>query len=142
MWEELSRWLEEWTDQSDQWLDQLDQAAREIAEELRELLEVFIEPDLIDQDYPSYSDRFEDIDYWADFDDGDPFASEVFAVEDFRVSPFGLGAIVTYRSVAPPTGIGDPGCLYNARSAQLRCAVNPDGPCEGCKHFEVRPEGL
>ena len=28
--------------------------------------------------------------------------------------------------------IGDIDCIYNARSSHLRCAVNPDGPCEGC----------
>ena len=30
--------------------------------------------------------------------------------------------------------IGDATCKYNARSTLLRCAVNPIGPCEGCKH--------
>jgi Family of unknown function (DUF6464) len=30
--------------------------------------------------------------------------------------------------------IGDATCIYNARSILLRCAVNPIGPCEGCKH--------
>jgi Family of unknown function (DUF6464) len=29
--------------------------------------------------------------------------------------------------------IGDATCIYNARSILLRCAVNPIGPCEGCK---------
>lgn len=31
--------------------------------------------------------------------------------------------------------MGDPTCLYNARSSHLRCAVNPLGPCEGCHHY-------
>lgn len=30
--------------------------------------------------------------------------------------------------------IGDPLCAYNARSPLLRCAVLPEGPCEGCAH--------
>ncbi len=30
--------------------------------------------------------------------------------------------------------IGDATCAYNARSSLIRCAVNPIGPCEGCKH--------
>lgn len=30
--------------------------------------------------------------------------------------------------------IGDPACTYNARSPLLRCAVLPEGPCEGCAH--------
>jgi len=32
--------------------------------------------------------------------------------------------------------IGDITCQYNARSELLRCAVNPEGPCEGCPHYE------
>lgn len=30
--------------------------------------------------------------------------------------------------------IGDPSCIYNARSPLLRCAVLPEGPCERCSH--------
>jgi Family of unknown function (DUF6464) len=29
--------------------------------------------------------------------------------------------------------IGDATCQYNARSALIRCAVHPLGPCEGCR---------
>jgi hypothetical protein len=32
--------------------------------------------------------------------------------------------------------VGDITCRYNARSAHLRCAVNPLGSCEGCSHYE------
>ncbi len=32
--------------------------------------------------------------------------------------------------------IGDSSCSYNARSEILRCAVNPQGPCEGCGFYE------
>ncbi|MBE9030812.1 hypothetical protein IQ266_13835 [filamentous cyanobacterium LEGE 11480] len=32
--------------------------------------------------------------------------------------------------------IGDASCTYNARSELVRCAVKPEGPCEGCRHFE------
>jgi hypothetical protein len=32
--------------------------------------------------------------------------------------------------------IGDITCRYNARSEVLRCAVNPDGLCEDCPHYE------
>jgi hypothetical protein len=32
--------------------------------------------------------------------------------------------------------IGDITCQYNARSELLRCAVNPEGPCEGCQYYE------
>ena len=34
--------------------------------------------------------------------------------------------------------LGNTECAFNARSHQLRCAVNPSGPCEGCSHFEPR----
>ncbi len=34
--------------------------------------------------------------------------------------------------------IGDITCQFNARSAHLRCAVNPSGPCEGCRYYEPR----
>lgn len=32
--------------------------------------------------------------------------------------------------------VGDITCQFNARSAYLRCAVNPAGPCRGCRHYE------
>ena len=31
--------------------------------------------------------------------------------------------------------IGDVTCFYNAQSAILRCAINPGGPCERCRHY-------
>jgi hypothetical protein len=32
--------------------------------------------------------------------------------------------------------IGDISCLYNARSELLRCAVNPNGSCDRCIHYQ------
>ncbi len=32
--------------------------------------------------------------------------------------------------------IGDLSCTYNARSPYIRCAVNPDGLCQDCRHYE------
>lgn len=32
--------------------------------------------------------------------------------------------------------IGDITCQYNARSGYMRCAVNPQGPCSGCRHYQ------
>lgn len=32
--------------------------------------------------------------------------------------------------------IGDATCRYSARSELVRCAVNPEGPCEGCRFYE------
>ncbi len=34
--------------------------------------------------------------------------------------------------------IGDISCRFNARSPYIRCAVNPEGPCEECRHYEAR----
>ncbi|OWY64746.1 hypothetical protein B7486_45575 [cyanobacterium TDX16] len=34
--------------------------------------------------------------------------------------------------------VGDISCRYNARSSYIRCAVNPEGPCEGCRYYEPR----
>ena len=33
--------------------------------------------------------------------------------------------------------IGNANCLFNARSEIMRCAVNPEGPCEGCLYFKA-----
>ncbi|MBF2064085.1 MAG: hypothetical protein IGS39_06625 [Calothrix sp. C42_A2020_038] len=32
--------------------------------------------------------------------------------------------------------IGDATCRYNANSEIMRCAVNPEGPCESCRYYE------
>lgn len=32
--------------------------------------------------------------------------------------------------------IGDISCRFNARSPHVRCAVNPSGPCQDCRHYE------
>ena len=32
--------------------------------------------------------------------------------------------------------IGDITCRFNARSAHIRCAVNPSGPCKECPYYE------
>jgi hypothetical protein len=34
--------------------------------------------------------------------------------------------------------IGDISCKFNARSGYVRCAVNPSGPCQNCRHYESR----
>lgn len=34
--------------------------------------------------------------------------------------------------------VGDATCLYSAHSELVRCAVNPTGPCAGCRHYERR----
>ncbi|HEY9799708.1 MAG TPA: DUF6464 family protein [Leptolyngbyaceae cyanobacterium] len=32
--------------------------------------------------------------------------------------------------------VGDATCRYNAHSEIIRCAVNPNGPCESCRSYE------
>lgn len=32
--------------------------------------------------------------------------------------------------------IGDTNCINNAHSPYIRCAINPEGPCDECVHFE------
>ncbi|HEY9906809.1 MAG TPA: DUF6464 family protein [Thermosynechococcaceae cyanobacterium] len=32
--------------------------------------------------------------------------------------------------------VGDATCCFNARSELIRCAVNPEGPCDRCGHYE------
>jgi hypothetical protein len=32
--------------------------------------------------------------------------------------------------------LGDASCKWNARSPFLRCAINPNGECQGCKDYE------
>lgn len=34
--------------------------------------------------------------------------------------------------------VGDISCKFNARSGYVRCAVNPSGPCQDCRHYESR----
>ncbi|MBD2494205.1 DUF6464 family protein [Nostoc sp. FACHB-280] len=34
--------------------------------------------------------------------------------------------------------IGDISCKFNARSGYIRCAVNPCGPCQGCRYYEQK----
>ncbi|AFZ33790.1 hypothetical protein Sta7437_0172 [Stanieria cyanosphaera PCC 7437] len=34
--------------------------------------------------------------------------------------------------------VGDVSCRYNAYSPYIRCAVNPDGPCQDCIHYQAK----
>lgn len=36
--------------------------------------------------------------------------------------------------------IGDLSCSYNARSPYIRCAVNPDGLCQDCRHYHQKED--
>ena len=49
------------------------------------------------------------------------------------------------QSAAPPSErsfiegrwvLGDAKCRFNARSELIRCAVNPEGPCDRCRFYE------
>jgi hypothetical protein len=37
--------------------------------------------------------------------------------------------------------IGDATCIYNARSELIRCAINPSGPCDRCRHYKSNEDG-
>lgn len=34
--------------------------------------------------------------------------------------------------------IGDANCRFNAHSELIRCAVNPNGPCDRCRFYEQK----
>lgn len=34
--------------------------------------------------------------------------------------------------------IGDLSCEFNAKSPYVRCAVNPMGPCQGCRAYQAK----
>jgi hypothetical protein len=36
----------------------------------------------------------------------------------------------------PNSVLGEPSCKSSAHSCDIRCAVNPQGPCDGCKDYE------
>ena len=36
--------------------------------------------------------------------------------------------------------IGDLSCTYNARSPYIRCAIDPDGLCQDCRHYQKGEE--
>ncbi|QLE42232.1 hypothetical protein FD723_18605 [Nostoc sp. C052] len=40
------------------------------------------------------------------------------------------------RHSEPRGCVGDASCRWNARSPYIRCAINPSGECQGCKHYE------
>ncbi len=37
-----------------------------------------------------------------------------------------------------PGYVGDKSCRFNALSPYLRCAINPDGPCENCRYYDPK----
>jgi hypothetical protein len=37
--------------------------------------------------------------------------------------------------------IGDTTCINNAHSPYIRCAINPEGPCDECVHYEKQDHG-
>ncbi len=65
----------------------------------------------------------------------------------FRGGKYNLFRILVYVQPAPEDlerslvdgrwVIGDAKCRYNAGSEILRCAVNPHGPCQGCRFWEA-----
>ncbi len=80
------------------------------------------------------------------------FAGKTYAVLErhhhyqYKLSGYRLQRISLYvQSAKNPTEksyiegrwvIGDVNCKFNAKSELLRCAVNPEGPCEGCRYYQ------
>ncbi|MBW4682366.1 MAG: hypothetical protein KME19_20070 [Microcoleus vaginatus WJT46-NPBG5] len=56
----------------------------------------------------------------------------------------GLRSIAISPDAPPPERmgqfLGDPSCRFNARSAYIRCAVNPIGPCQECPQYQPRED--
>ncbi len=42
---------------------------------------------------------------------------------------------VVTEAINKTGSVGDVNCQYNAHSALLRCAINPNGPCHDCAFF-------
>ncbi|MCG6136348.1 MAG: DUF6464 family protein [Nostoc sp. LLA-1] len=66
-----------------------------------------------------------------------------------RQAPINYTGVRARQNIGPVEGdryylegvgylIGDISCQFNARSGYMRCAVNPSGPCQGCRHYEPR----
>lgn len=65
----------------------------------------------------------------------------------YRIGGYCLQKISLYVQTARPpvetsfidgrTVIGDASCRFNARSELIRCAINPEGPCQGCRSYEL-----
>lgn len=125
MFDEFTRFFETLAEATDEWFETLalfvEEAAndfgREVALAAEELGEYLI-LDLLDEAAP-YRNRH--VSFWIDEDPSMSWEPDGFTSNH---QAFSLGHI------------GDPSCRYNALSPQLRCAVNPHGPCEGCKEYE------
>jgi hypothetical protein len=65
----------------------------------------------------------------------------------YRIGGYRLQKVSVHVQESKPTDeqsllegrwvIGDATCRYNARSEIMRCAVNPEGPCQDCHHYET-----
>ena len=58
-----------------------------------------------------------------------------FRVRSQRTCSFG-NAQLDGLILPPEEILGNSDCIHNAQSPFLRCAINPLGPCEGCRDFE------
>ncbi|MBD1937599.1 DUF6464 family protein [Microcoleus sp. FACHB-68] len=56
----------------------------------------------------------------------------------------GLRSLALSPDTRPPERVGqflgDPSCRFNAKSAYIRCAVNPIGPCQDCPQYQPRED--
>ncbi len=64
----------------------------------------------------------------------------------YKIGGYCLQKISLYVQKAPTVSeksqvegrwvIGDASCRFSAKSEIMRCAVNPEGPCQGCRYYE------
>lgn len=92
-------------------------------------------------DMPS-GESFSAVTKWVDEQIVDVFRVPAEALQSDYYLRHSLAQGLRDRVTQPstPPDIGDCLCKYNARSPYLRCAVNPSGPCDGCKSFELITE--
>ncbi len=131
----LEEWVSAFTQAAEQSLAALETSLTELAEHLAAPLQETL------RQWEAFWSLEEEPQSGSELDEEtfNPAGGESFSTSRFFVSPLGFGGVVVYTYVASPPGwIGDPTCRYNALSPELRCAVNPYGPCEGCPHYEPR----
>lgn len=66
-------------------------------------------------------------------------AFDVLTKEEIETAMASIASSRAATEPPPPInfGLGNINCKYNARSPHIRCAVNPNGPCEWCKDYSI-----
>lgn len=126
--ENISHFFETLAAATDQWFETLAQSIEET------VTEVHSETLLALQEIEDYLL----MELLESYDPDDPAGSQDWSLSLWHYPDLGWrqSSFSGYDSEPFPWGyIGDPSCRYNALSPELRCAVNPYGPCKGCKDY-------